>query len=678
MAGFIPTDEHFKPPSEVKRVDFDDIDKSLAENIEGYLIDWFSDKKIEQEGSWWRIGNKGSLSVNIYEGHWSTFEGKEKGQGLLSLYAWRHNIDIKEAAADLSSESNLVPLRSTKQQAPKVGEAPQWEHCSIPPASIPDTHWEYGKADHVYKYLARDGSPIGVVLRWDAKEDRDKIIRPVSWLKFYNKDAPEWKWKHFAEPRPLFRGEHIAREPSKPILIVEGESTTIAAQEMLKDFVVVSWPQGCSGVSKADWSGLNGRDVTIWPDNDEAGIKAAESIKKHLPQAKIVKIPSGKPKKWDLADAIAEGMTREGILDEINKSETSALLNQLKHATISSESRIAEMNKKRVESVEVIEGMALMGEATVFYMQANGGKTLITFSALIDSIRKGRIDGSKVYYILADDTFNGSIEKGQLAKEEGFNLVVPDSNEGALEINDISPLMEELARSGQASGIVFIVDTLKKIVSMMQKAAAADFGKVCRSFVQSGGTFIALGHVNKHRGDDGKAVHEGTGDIVNDFDCAFVGTIDTAKDDPNRQVTFENTKLRGPVQNKVSLSYNADAKTPWMEKLKSVSFKSPEEAAKVKKLNEYYAQLNKDLEIVCWIYDFLANRRELTTAIKQGGCPHAGQKKVDSILKRYGNMHPAPDFRFWTLSVGDNNAKIYSRTINNPKAISEAWRLGAD
>ena len=254
---------------------------------------------------------------------------------------------------------------------------------------------------------------------------------------------------------------------------------------------------------------------------------------------------------------------------------------------------------------------------------------------------------------------------------------MPDSTDGALSLNDISPLMVELARTGQASGVVLIVDTLKKIVSMMQKAAAADFGKICRSFVQSGGTFIALGHVNKHTGDDGKAVHEGTGDIVNDFDCSFTGSIDTPKDEPNRQVTFENKKLRGPVKSKVSLSYDSRSETPWLDKLKSVSFRSPEEAAKIRQLNEHHAQLDKDLDIACWIYDFLADGAKLTTAIKTGDCPHGGQKKIKPILKRYGNTHPHSEFRFWNCSVGDKNAHLYSRTINKPKAISEAWRPGA-
>jgi DNA primase len=43
---------------------------------------------------------------------------------------------------------------------------------------------------------------------------------------------------------------------------------------MLSNFVVMTWSGGAAAVHKADWRALKGRDVTLWPDNDDAGHEA--------------------------------------------------------------------------------------------------------------------------------------------------------------------------------------------------------------------------------------------------------------------------------------------------------------------------------------------------------------------------------------------------------------------
>ncbi len=394
------TSEHDKLP-EKQSIDYDEIDKRLAGNIESNLREWFKDKKIAQSGAWWKIGNKGSLSVNAYDGHWTTFEDDNAGQGLLSLYAYRYNIDIKQAAEDLGDASNIVSFRETRQESPKAKEPEQWEHCSLPPSTITISHWEFGEADHVYKYSGRDGSPIGVVLRWDAKGDKEKTIRPVSWIQFHNKEQPEWKWVHFAEPRPLFRGEHINRDTDKPILIVEGESTAEAAAEMLPDFTVISWPQGSSGVGKADWSGLDDREVIIWPDNDEPGIKAANRIKSILPQSRIVQI-EGKPEGWDLADAKAENTPIDWILEQIG-SDDSELFVDLE-AIFEGD---MEPERPTIAASDSGECMLYAGRINEIHGEPSVGKTNITIALMACELRIGQ----KVIFIDPEDNPNGIIRR---------------------------------------------------------------------------------------------------------------------------------------------------------------------------------------------------------------------------------------------------------------------------
>jgi len=56
------------------------------------------------------------------------------------------------------------------------------------------------------------------------------------------------------------------------VIVCEGEKAADAAIELFPDHVAVTSPHGSQGAEKADWSPLSRRDVTIWPDADEAGI----------------------------------------------------------------------------------------------------------------------------------------------------------------------------------------------------------------------------------------------------------------------------------------------------------------------------------------------------------------------------------------------------------------------
>ena len=115
-------------------------------------------------------------------------------------------------------------------------------------------------------------------------------------------------------PRPLYNLVGLAQRPNDPVLVVEGEKTAVAASEVIEDYVAITWPGGCEAVSRADWTPLKGRDVIVWPDADPEGEKAAREVGDHASRAgaasvRIVRLPKGLPKGWDLADTIP------GVLD---------------------------------------------------------------------------------------------------------------------------------------------------------------------------------------------------------------------------------------------------------------------------------------------------------------------------------------------------------------------------
>lgn len=73
--------------------------------------------------------------------------------------------------------------------------------------------------------------------------------------------------------------------------------------------------------------------------------------------------------------------------------------------------------------VQILKGLALLGTLTVFYAMPNFGKTLITIWLLIETIKQGVIDPSRVYYINVDDSLAGLIGKLRIAEEFRFHMV---------------------------------------------------------------------------------------------------------------------------------------------------------------------------------------------------------------------------------------------------------------
>ena len=400
---FRPTFEDLRQPEQSARVDYDDIDRGLVANIEGHLSQWFTDKQIKSSGGWYKVGNNGSLAVNMQDGHWHSHETQDKGKGLLSLYAWQHKVDLVTASEDLSTASKTVMFRPKRADIIRAAPAPQWEHSTEIPIEKVDSHFEYGDADAVYKYRTAAGDPVGVILRWDKTDTRGKEIRPVSWVHMAGKTQPEWKWCGFAEPRPLYRGEQLAKYPDKPVIIVEGEKCADVLQQAIDSHIVLTWCGGTGQVGKADFSHLAGRDVTIWPDNDGAGIKAASQIKELVPSAKILDIPAAAPEKWDAADAIDAGMDGAGILKLIATADLEPLFVDLESIFDGN----MEPERPTVAITDSGESMLYAGRINEIHGEPSVGKTNINIAIMACELRMG----NKVVFIDPEDNPNGMMRR---------------------------------------------------------------------------------------------------------------------------------------------------------------------------------------------------------------------------------------------------------------------------
>jgi putative DNA primase/helicase len=87
-----------------------------------------------------------------------------------------------------------------------------------------------------------------------------------------------WRSLGGPKPYPLYGLDELAARPDAPVLVVEGEKAADAARTLFPEMVAITSPFGAKSASKSDWSPLAGRDVVIWPDNDDAGFAYAAAV----------------------------------------------------------------------------------------------------------------------------------------------------------------------------------------------------------------------------------------------------------------------------------------------------------------------------------------------------------------------------------------------------------------
>ena len=303
-----------------------------------------------------------------------------------------------------------------------------------------------------------------------------------------------------------------------------------------------------------------------------------------------------------------------------------------------------------------------MAQATVVYASPNAGKTLVVLWLLREALAKGGSEGTKVFYLNSDDTFSGASDKAEFLAGSGIQMVVP--GQGGFDIGDFNLLINQLITEEKAHGFVLVLDTLKKFTSLMDKGEAAGFGKLIRSFVQAGGTVVALAHVNKHKAADGKSIYEGSGDIISDFDAGYTIELDTAKDAAHRQVSFECIKSRGPNVLKASFTYNAGEAVGWKERFESVERVDNAQARET--VDRMHAEQQLKNDRVC--VDYLAHRireagtisrRDLTQADLTNGI---SKKTREQILDRYDATNPREDCRLWSVVTNAKGGRSYITT----------------
>jgi hypothetical protein len=320
------------------------------------------------------------------------------------------------------------------------------------------------------------------------------------------------------------------------------------------------------------------------------------------------------------------------------------------------------LKKQMLDDVFVMEKIAILGQWTVLYAAPGTGKTLLTLWMLIEQINNGIIDGRKIYYVNADDNFRGMIEKLQISEKHAMQMLSPDINN--LSIEEVINLMSELVSSREASGVILVLDTLKKFTNLMDKTLSSAFGRTARKFTMGGGSLIVLAHTNKHKGEDGKSIHSGTSDIVDDADCVFIiDKIGEHDELVGKKITVEFTKhkARGDVLDVVGFSYKKEPGQPYTGLLDSIERIDEPSLELSKQQIRFNADLKKDEAIISAaliaIKVGINTKDKLIKEVRENTL-ESSKRVTDVIEKRAGNDYAEGDR--WLVKRGDNNSHIFS------------------
>jgi hypothetical protein len=307
-----------------------------------------------------------SFQVNEKKGTYHCFGCGAHGDAVSWLTEGR-GLPFTDAVAYLSGKTGReLPQLQIEKKAGKEASA-EWVAVHPIPAGVPPLVKRNGWTSEVYNLKAEDRGlaktqksyhpdhiapyrdaqdrPMGYVLRMEMADGR-KFTPQITWS--IPKNAPagadpakigRWTLAPMQDPRPLYRGEAVSKNPNAPVIVVMGEKKADILQKELGDSaVVVSWAGGDNGRAYTDFSALKARSVIIWPDADHGGKAAAVGeIGKHGQQkkgaadyilavgaasVKVIIPPSNAQKGWDAGDLLKSGANRKAVENFMLKNLT--------------------------------------------------------------------------------------------------------------------------------------------------------------------------------------------------------------------------------------------------------------------------------------------------------------------------------------------------------------------
>tara|TARA_R100001460_G_scaffold3951_2_gene11521 strand:- start:334 stop:2523 length:2190 start_codon:yes stop_codon:yes gene_type:complete len=469
---------------------------------------------------------------------------------LMAAYDWK----IKDVAEHFYTfldkdrpEPPMNPINPNMAQQPPVTQPEQ-----IKQRRVIDTNTPH---DGEYLYLSEDGEILVTVRRYIERDSTGEIVRDTDG----NAKKEFRQFPRLPETRPLYNLHHIAQ--SDRVIWVEGEK---CADELTKKGYTATCTIGGAGMlsrntkDKFDFSPLQGKEVIIWPDNDEAGLKLAKIVQE-LSQnagAKLITMlvpPKGKPKKWDAADAIEEGFDISNFLNAPTHKVKKSL--SLRNPNLLAS---AQFQGSAPEQKFLIGDTMPLGVPVVFAAAGDSGKGMMTLDLAMkvasgDGMQNafgGMVSQHGTAIILSAEDDRDELHRrisrlDPLNKRSGYEhdlIVVPLPNEGGVfpimmkvdntyaTSSEFEKIYEEMLEIEDLA--LVIVDPMASFVhadvNADPAAGAAFMGLLAQISTETGATVIVNHHMAKIRDkepittpEEARNLIRGTSAIVDGVRSAF-------------------------------------------------------------------------------------------------------------------------------------------------------------
>ena len=223
--------------------------------------------------------------------------------------------DVWDVIAHNQGRTPGEVLRGVENNSGRPGDKPQIYDLDGLLAAIPG----HGKKHYLYTDAA--GTVKMVVVRAQTPDGKTfRQARPC---------GGGYAWGAPAKPWPLYNAPRIAAADA--VVVVEGEKCADSLGYF--GFCATTSPGGAKNAQAADWSPLSGKEVVLWPDNDEPGGRYMADVRRLLadlprPPASIRTIDPARlmlADKQDCADYVRRLWDDGKTDDEIRASVRAAI-----------------------------------------------------------------------------------------------------------------------------------------------------------------------------------------------------------------------------------------------------------------------------------------------------------------------------------------------------------------
>jgi len=414
--------------------------------------------------------------------------------------------------------------------------------------------------DSEHSYLSLDGEVICMVRRYNM---RDGAGNPV--MDDHGKPKKEFRqftgtnpYPKMPDVRPLYNIPNISA--SDKIIWVEGEKCADALNEM--GFTATCTMGGAGMLSRKsssqfDFSPLHGKELIIWPDNDNAGKKVAELVQDLAMNAGARSVtmltpPLGKPERWDAADAIAESFdigqflstTVKHVKRNINLLDSSLLINRFEGKAPEQKFLIGETLPLAVPIIFSASGDAGKGMMTLdLAMKVASGQPLsasfggnitefgnaIIFTAEDDEgemhRRIERLDANNSRF-----NYEHELRVVSLPNVGGVFPILQDTHDGYRTSDEFEKIYAQILQMSNLKLIVFdpLASFVHADVNSDPAAGAALTGLLAKIATETGSSVIMCHHMTKIKDDavvstpeQARNMIRGTSALVDGVRCAF-------------------------------------------------------------------------------------------------------------------------------------------------------------